>query len=124
LIRSTPHPLDRYGVTVKLVVLVAVPPGVVIMIFPVFAPVGTVAVTCVSESTVKLVAATAPNVTFVLPVRLTPVITTGIPTAPLLGLNVLIDGITRNFWLLFNVPAEVTTVTNPVVAPAGTFAVM
>ena len=52
-------------VTVKSVELDAVPPGVVITIFPVFAPLGTVAVTCVSELTVKLVAATPPNVTFV-----------------------------------------------------------
>lgn len=40
-------------VTVKLAALVAVPLGVVITIFPVFAPVGTIAFTCVSESTVK-----------------------------------------------------------------------
>jgi hypothetical protein len=52
-------------VTVKAPELVAVPPGVVIAILLVFAPVGTVAVTCVSEFTVKLVAATPPNVTFV-----------------------------------------------------------
>jgi hypothetical protein len=47
-----------HSVTVKLVVLVAVPVGVVIAIFPVFAPVGTVAVTFLSESTVNSVAAT------------------------------------------------------------------
>jgi hypothetical protein len=52
-------------VTVKTVALVAVPPGLVIVIFPVFAPVGTVVVTLLSEFTVKLVAATPPNVTFV-----------------------------------------------------------
>ena len=39
----TPGPF--YGVTVKLVGLLAVPPAVVMTIFPVFAPVGTVAVT-------------------------------------------------------------------------------
>jgi hypothetical protein len=50
---------------VKLVALVAVPPGVVMTIFPVFAPAGTVAVTCVSEFTVKVVAFTPPKVTFV-----------------------------------------------------------
>ena len=52
--------------------LMAVPPGVVIVMCPVFAPVGTVAVTCMSEFTVKLVAFTPPNVTFVVWVRLTP----------------------------------------------------
>jgi hypothetical protein len=52
-------------VTVNTPELTAVPPRVVIAIFPVFAPVGTVAVTRVSEFTVKLVAFTPPNVTFV-----------------------------------------------------------
>jgi|SRR5579872_854850 len=51
--------------TVKFVVLDALPPGVVTTILPVTAPVGTVAVTCVSEFTVKVVAAMPPNVTFV-----------------------------------------------------------
>ena len=51
--------------TVKTPGLVAVPPGVVITIFPVFAPVGTLAITCVSEFTVKVGAFTPPNVTFV-----------------------------------------------------------
>lgn len=54
-----------YGCTVKIPELVAVPPGVVIPILPVFAPVGTFAVTFVSEITVKLVAFTPPKVTFV-----------------------------------------------------------
>jgi hypothetical protein len=49
---------------VKVPELVAVPPGVVIAIFPVSAPGGTVAVTCVSEITVKVVALTPPNLTF------------------------------------------------------------
>jgi len=51
--------------------------------------VGTVAVTCVLLFTVKLVAV-APNVTFVVPVKpapviTTPVITTFVPTGPLIG---------------------------------------
>jgi hypothetical protein len=50
---------------VKLASLAAVPPLVVTTIFPVFAPVGTSAVTCVSEVTVKLVAFTRPNFTVV-----------------------------------------------------------
>jgi hypothetical protein len=45
-------------VTVKLVALVAIPPCVVIPNFPVSVPEGKVAVTCVSESTVKVVAFT------------------------------------------------------------------
>ena len=50
---------------------------------PVTAPVGTVAVT-VLLFTVKLVAV-APNVTFVVPVKPAPVITTFVPTGPLIG---------------------------------------
>ena len=52
-----------YGVTVKLVELVAVPPGVVTAILPVIAPFGTSASTCASLITCMLVAATPPNVT-------------------------------------------------------------
>jgi hypothetical protein len=52
-------------VTVKLVALVAFPPGVVTLILPVFAPLGTFTVTCVSEFTVNVVALTPPNVTAV-----------------------------------------------------------
>jgi hypothetical protein len=55
-------PSAHATVTVKTVELVAVPPDVVIAIFPVFAPVGTVAVTCVSLFTVKL-ADFVPNLT-------------------------------------------------------------
>ena len=50
-------------VTTKSVVLVAVPPGVVTVIFPFVAPVGTVAVICVAELTVKVVAVTPLNFT-------------------------------------------------------------
>jgi hypothetical protein len=55
---------DKYHcVTVKFVALAAVPPGVVMEIFPVCAPAGTVAVTPVSEFTVNAVAFTPPKVT-------------------------------------------------------------
>ena len=40
------------GVTVNVVLLLAIPPAVVTPIFPVFAPVGTAAVICVPEFTV------------------------------------------------------------------------
>ena len=60
------RPLSKpHGITVKLVEAVAVPPGVVMAIFPVFAPVGTSAVTVVSESTVTSVAFTPSKVTSV-----------------------------------------------------------
>jgi hypothetical protein len=71
-------------VSVETVALVAGPPAVVILILPVTAPVGTVAVTCVLLFPVKLVAV-APNVTFVVPVKPAPVITTFVPTGPLIG---------------------------------------
>ena len=67
--------------TVNFVLLVAVPPFVVTPIFPVAAPEGTMAVICVSEFTVKL-AATLPNFTLVAWVRLTTVMTTGVPAVP------------------------------------------
>jgi len=66
-----------------LVLLVTVTPLVVIPILPVLAPVGTVAVICVSEFTVNSEAATPPNVTLVVPVKAVPVIVTVVPTAPL-----------------------------------------
>jgi hypothetical protein len=56
--RRIPH----YGVTVNISGPVAVPPAVVITMFPVFAPVGTIAVTCVFEFLVTVVAFTPPNV--------------------------------------------------------------
>lgn len=82
--------LGRCCVTVNTSGLAVVPPGVVITIFPVFAPVGTSAVTCVSEFTVNVVAFTPPKVTLEACARLTPVMVTGVPTGPLVGVKVLI----------------------------------
>ena len=110
--------------TVKAVALVAVPPGVVTAIFPVTAPVGTVAVTCVSEFTVGAIASTPPKVTFVVCARLTPVMVTTVPTGPLGGVKLVICGVTRKITLLESVPEGVTTLTVPVVAPAGTVVVI
>jgi hypothetical protein len=63
-----PKAQDHFGVCklfvrLKLAPLEAVPPAVVIVIFPANAPGGTVAVTSVSEFTVNCVAATPSNVT-------------------------------------------------------------
>ena len=91
---------------------------------PVVAPVGTSAVTCVSELIVKVVAATRLNVTFVVCRSPVPVITTGVPTGPLVGLKLARVGVTWNMLLLVSVVAPVCTVTNPVRAPAGTVAVI
>lgn len=61
------------------------------------APVGTVAVTSVSETTVKLVAGIEPNATCVVCVRLFPVIVTGVPAAPLEGRKVVITGVISKY---------------------------
>jgi hypothetical protein len=91
-------------------------------IFPVVAPVGTVAVTWVSEFTMKVVATVPLKVTLIVCVSPVPVIITGVPTGPLDGEKLTIVGVTWNFWLLVSVVAPVVTVTNPVGAPAGTVA--
>ena len=66
----------RHYVTVKTPELTAVPPGVVMAILPVTAPLGTVAFTWVSLTTVTVVAFTPSKVTFVVRLRLTPVMVT------------------------------------------------
>ena len=86
--------------TVNVPELVAVPPGVVIAIFPVFAPVGTSTVTCEEELTVKVVAFIPPKVTAVVCVSPVPLMTTFIPTGPLVGLKLEMTGRTLKFLLL------------------------
>jgi hypothetical protein len=113
---------QHHYVTVKFVTLFAVPPGVVMEIGPVVAPVGTVAVTCVSEFTVK-VAETPLNVRLVAPVKLVPVIVTEVPTGPLVGLKLLMVGVTVNVPELDAVPPAVVMPILPVLAPLGTVAV-
>ena len=71
--------------------LVAVPAGVVTLIFPVVAPVGTVVLICVLDTTVN-VAAVPLNFTLVAPVKLVPVTVTAVPTGPLVGANDVIVG--------------------------------
>lgn len=59
--------------TVKLEVLLSVPPGVITETIPLVAPTGTVAVISISETTVKLVASIPPpKVTLVAPVNCWP----------------------------------------------------
>src|SRR5439155_5410873 len=114
------------AVTAKLLPLLAVPPGVVTEIAPVVAPAGTVAVTCVAEFTVNVVALVPLNFTDVAPVRFVPVITTLVPTGPLVGEKLVIVGagaVTVKLLALVAVPPGVVTEIAPVVAPAGTVAV-
>ena len=112
------------GATMKLAALVAVPPGdVVTPIAPVFALAGTVAVICVGESTRN--AAVMPlNRTDVTPAKLAPLIATLEPGAPLGGVNPVIRGATVKLPALAAVPIGVATLIRPVVALAGTMAVI
>jgi hypothetical protein len=81
-------------VTVKLVGLVPVPIAFVTEIGAVTAPVGTVVVICVSDTILNDVALTAPNFTELAPLKCVPVIVTGVPTGPDVGLNELTTGAT------------------------------
>src|SRR6266545_5939588 len=118
-------------VTVKFVALVAVPPGVVTVIFPVTAPLGTIAVIRVPVPFTENVGAdTPPNVTAAAPVRLAPLIVSEVPTGPLVGENDEIVGVgaheelTVKSVLLVSDPWGETTPILPVVAPVGTVVLM
>jgi hypothetical protein len=115
-------------VTVNEVAEVAVPPGVVTLILPVVAPAGTDAVIWESSVTVKVGWAVVLNVTALAPVNPVPVIVTGVPTDPLVGLKLETVG-TGGAVTLYDVdevatPPGVVTVMVPLVAPVGTVAVM
>src|SRR2546426_175732 len=107
----------RSTITVKLLALVAVPPGVVTLSGPVVALAGTVAWIAVAEVTEKL-ALTPLNVTAVAPVKFVPLSVTLVPTGPLVGGG----GITVKVLALVAVPPGVVTLSGPVVAPGGTVA--
>ena len=65
--------------------------------------------------------------TAVAPVKLVPVIVTAVPVAPLLGLKLVIVGgapVTLKLLLLVAVPLGVVTLIGPVLAPAGTVALI
>ena len=74
----------------------------------------------------KVVAPVPLKATAVAPVRLVPVITTLVPTGPLVGLKLVIVGAaaTVKELALVAVPPGVVTEIVPVVAPAGTVAVI
>ena len=106
--------------------LVLVPAALVTLIFPVVAVAGTVAEICVSEFTTKLGSATPLNVTPVAPVKPLPVSVTAVPIVPLDGLNEVMLGATMTVKspVLVPVPAALVTLILPVVAAAGTVAVI
>jgi hypothetical protein len=66
------------------------------------------------------------NITAVAPVKFVPLIVTLVPTGPLLGVKlVTVGGLeTVKLLALLAVPAEVVTLIGPVIAPAGTVAVI
>jgi hypothetical protein len=110
--------------TAKLAALIAPPSGVVIMIGPVVAPAGTV-VLIVAELLTVNVAALPPNETVVTPVKFVPVIVTPVPTAPRVGAKEVMAGVTvKRVVVIKGPPPDVVTVMGPVVAAAGTVAVI
>ena len=115
--------LPMFALTVKLLPLVPVPEGVVTAIVPVVAPLGTVAVIWKFETT-ENEAVVPLNVTVVAPVNASPFIVMLVPTIPLVGEKLAMLGSTVKEVGLVAVPAAVVTVTDPVVAPLGTVAVI
>src|SRR5271165_900050 len=115
------------GVTVKLELLLAIPPTVT-MTFPVVAPVGTGATMLVALQLVG-VAAIPLNLTVLVPCvapKFAPAIVTDAPTNPEVGFKLVMLGagtVTVKLVPLLATPPTVTT-TFPVVAPAGTGATM
>jgi hypothetical protein len=109
-------------VTVKLLGLVAVPPGVVTLSDPVVAPAGTVARIAVLDVTVNP-AAVPLNLTDDAPVKFVPLMVTLVPVGPLAGVKLAIVGglaVTVKLLALVAVPPGVVTLSGPVVDPAGT----
>jgi hypothetical protein len=109
--------------TVKPVELVPVPLGVVTLIGPVVAPLGTEVEIWVSELTVK-VDEVPLKVTDVAPVNPDPEMVTAVPAGPLVGeKDEMLGGVavvTVKLAELVPVPLGVVTLIGPVVAPAGT----
>jgi len=106
------------------VVLVPVPLGVVTASVPVVAPTGTVAVIFVAETTVNAVAGTPLKFTFVAPVNAKPLIVTKVPIGPLVGVKLVIFGVTTKEVALVTVPPGAVTTIGPVVAALGTLTVI
>jgi len=93
LVGETAVIVGAAALTVKLLADVAVPCGVTIEIFPVTAALGTVVVTLVALTTANVVAATPPTETEVAPFKFVPVTEMEVPTAPLVGLKLVIVGV-------------------------------
>jgi hypothetical protein len=112
------------GSTVNATPLLATPLTVTTTL-PVVAPVGTFATMLVALQ-LEAVAAVPLNVTVLVPCvapKFVPVIVTDVPTAPEVGLRLVMPGVASTVKVapLLTTPLTVTT-TLPVVAPVGTFA--
>ena len=120
--------LVMMGATVKLAALVTVPPGAVTWRVPVVASVGTATVMVVAVE-VNGTRGLPLNFTSVAPLRLVPVIVTTVPGAPTAGVKLVMVGgpvveVTVKLPVDPPVPQPPVTLRVPVVAPAGTVAVM
>ena len=119
------------GVTVKLPLLVTMPPSVMTVTGPDVAPTGTLlTVICVSELAKKLKAPTGIplKITARTLLRFVPKIFVRLPMGPLLGPMTVIVGtpgsVTVKSAAVVAMPAGVMTVIGPVVAVVGTVAVI
>lgn len=114
------------GTTVKTPVLVADPTGVVTLMYPLVVPAAITAVTWVSFTTLTPVAAVPFTLTLEVPVRPLPLMVTVVPTGPLVGVKLEIEGVSRTVKTvaLVTEPLAALTVIRPVVVPAGTTAVI
>jgi hypothetical protein len=111
------------GSTNKVAALVAVPPAVVTEIDPSDAPAGTHKRNCVGDKTANA-ALTPCTLTALTPPKPVPSTTTELPAAALPGPKPLIVGTARKLATLTADPPAVTTDSRPVVAVAGTTAVI
>ncbi len=93
---------------------------------PVVAPLGTIAVMLVAETTVKVVAGEPLNATSVAPVNPDPLIVTLVPTGVLVGVKELTTGgtVTVKLSVLVAVLKAFVTLIGPEVALLGTVAVI
>lgn len=107
----------------KSFVLVAVPLTLVTVIFPVVAPAGTVVVIVVALVTVNA-DETPLNLSAVMPVKLIPVIVTGVLAEPKVGAKDVITGAGEKSAVLIAVPPGVVTDILPMMAPTGTVVVI
>jgi hypothetical protein len=115
--------LVTFGRTVNVPALVSLPPEVVTVIVLLDAVVGTVTLIEVDDRRLN-VAVTVPNFTDVTPTKPLPEIVTAVPAGPLVGENPLIVGAIPKFVVLRTIPPGVVTLMRPVVAAAGTVAVI